>query len=159
MKTCSLLVSSFLVLAAPAAVHAAATTPVAGIFAGINTNGAPTSVAAGPTKLGVLNAYGPTVFELKNNTGATMKSLLVAVDLGAPTSGVRYACSTLTGQALPSCRSEMVGNTLYFVFSGGEILPEGTFRLGFASADDGTQWPSWRPVSVTPNGEIPSEGR
>lgn len=160
MKTRWFVVPSLMILAFGlhfGTIHAAAATPVAGIFAGVGINAVPTNVAAtGPTKVGALNQFGPTVFELRNATKAPLTSLLVAVDLGAPTSGVQYACSTLTGQALPACKSAVVGNMVYFLFSGAEIIPDAAFRLGFAPADDGTSWPSNRPVTVTANGQIPA---
>ena len=140
-------------------VHAAAT-PVVGLFPGITQNAAPTLLGPGATKVGVLNSLGPTVFDLRNNSRTAIKSLLVTIEVGSPTDGANYTCSSLN-QLLTSCRTEARGNVLYVLFSGSpEITLDGTdFRLGFAPADGGTPaWPSNRPVSVTVNGQLPPRG-
>ena len=151
MKSHWLATSLLFVVTATVALPAAADVPVAGIFPGVTINADPTPVRAGETKLGALNIYGPTVFELKNASNAPITSLLVTVDAGAPSSGAR--CSTLTGQALPTCTTQVVGNSIHVHFSGGEIGPNATFRLGFAPDPAGASWPSNRPVTVTVNGQ------
>jgi len=86
------------------AVYGAAT-PTAALFPGLlDSSGPPIAVAAGATKVGNLNSIGHAVFALRNNTGAPITSLLVAVDLGtpsadAPAAGGRGAGGRAAGAA------------------------------------------------------------
>src|SRR5439155_4278888 len=96
----------------------AADTPVAGLFSGISDPGKPTVLTSGTTSLGSLNSQGEGIFDLKNNSGSAITSLLVAVDAGATVgSETRYSCSSLT-RLLPTCNTSVSGNTIYLLFSG-----------------------------------------
>jgi hypothetical protein len=110
----------------------------------------------GTTDLGVLNALGHRTFKLRNNSGAAISSLLVAVELGAPPTAGQFNCSSLT-RLLSSCQTYTAGSVVYLFFTGTpQIEPNATFLLGFAGAQDGRSWPPQRPVSVTVNGKPPS---
>jgi hypothetical protein len=141
----------------------AADTPVAGLFPDVSPEGvtlpgagAPLLLGPGVTNLGTLNALGQRTFRLKNNTGAAISSLLVAIEFAAPPPAAQFNCSSLT-QLLRSCETYTAGSVVQFYFTGSpQIDPNATFLLGFAGAQDGTSWPPQRPVSVTVNGKPPS---
>jgi hypothetical protein len=145
------------------AIVLAADTPVAGLFPDVSPEGVtvpgagrPLLLGPGMTDLGTLNALGLRTFKLKNNTGAAISSLLVAIDVGAPPASGQFNCSSLPG-LLSSCQASTAGSVVYLHFTGTPpIDPDATFLLGFAGSEDGKSWPPQRPVSVTVNGKPPS---
>jgi hypothetical protein len=153
----ALTILSVTLLSGAAVLHAI-DNPVAGLFRGRSDIGGTTLIGQGRTELGTLNARGAAVFNLRNDSGQAITSLLVTIDAGAPASPARYSCSALT-QLLRSCRTEMTGTLIHLVFSGEPAIErDAEFRLGFAAATDGTSWPPSRPVAVTVNGQLPSAG-
>jgi hypothetical protein len=152
-----------LLLGLSPAIVRAADTPVAGLFIDVSPEGVtgpgegrPLLLGAGMTAVGTLNALGLRTFKLKNDTGAAIASLLVAIDVGTAPARGQFNCSSLSG-LLPSCQASTAGSVVYLYFTGAPAIdPNATFLLGFAGAQNGTSWPPQRPVSVTVNAKPPS---
>ena len=134
----------------------ASSIPVVALFPGNALPVGFAQVANGTTQVGTLNQLGLGVFDMRNNTGGPIKTVVVAVDLGAPAEAGKFGCSQVTTLLLSTCTVQARGNVLYVMFSGApEIMRDAHFRVGF-SAPGGSGWPPSRPVSVIVNGQIPS---